>query len=217
MRVAKKFMVIFRNIFASSVANIKAVRIRYWWVILLSALIHRLPFAIFPRESMVDLKRICMILSYLLLLWVFSRNFNFRSFRIMAAGTLLNFIAIVANGGLMPVSPEARQLAEMAFLGPAQYGMVLPEGSGVLLPVSQTNLWFLTDIIPASHHGGVYSPGDIVIAIALIYFILEILFKKNHITQPVQSIAPLKNMENDKNQTNKITDVPIGDREFDLS
>jgi hypothetical protein len=105
----------------------------------------------------------------------------------MTLGTLFNFVAIVANSGLMPVSSEARQLADMTFLGPSQFGMVLPEGSGILLPIDQTNLWFLADIIPASHLGGVYSAGDVLIIIGFIIFLLEVVFGKNSAVQPVSS------------------------------
>lgn len=175
----------------------------------MSALIHRLPFAIFPRESFMDIKKICMILAYLILLWVLFKNFNFRSFRVMALGTLLNFTAIVANGGLMPLSPETRELANMTFMGPSQYGMVLPEGSGILLPVDQTNLWFLTDIIPASHFGGAYSPGDMLIIIAVIIFLLEILFRKNAIRQSSSSPGMQNDMGDSTKNMRELADIPF--------
>jgi len=203
MQPAKKVLSVYRKIFAKSIANLKTVRVRYWWLILLSALIHRLPFAIFARESFVDVKRVCMILSYVLLLWALSRNFNFRSIRIMTLGTLLNFVAIVANSGLMPVSPEARQLADMTFLGPSQFGMVLPEGSGVLLPIDQTNLWFLTDIIPASHLGGVYSPGDVLIGMGFIIFLLEVVFGKSSVVKPASSSGSVDDVVGDRKQVKK--------------
>jgi len=105
----------------------------------------------------------------------------------MSVGTLLNFIAIIVNGGLMPLSPEARQLAQMTPLDQSQLGMVLSEGSGILLPLGQTNLWFITDIIPAHHLGGVYSPGDILIALGFLFFLIEIAFSKNTTAQPTLS------------------------------
>jgi len=105
----------------------------------------------------------------------------------MSVGTLLNFIAIIVNGGLMPLSPEARQLAQMTPLDQSQLGMVLPEGSGILLPLDQTNLWFITDIIPASHLHGVYSPGDVLIALGFLFFLIEIAFSKNTTEQPTLS------------------------------
>jgi hypothetical protein len=122
----------------------------------------------------------------------------------MALGTLLNFIAIVVNGGLMPVSPEARQLADMAFLGPSQFGMVLPQGSGVLLPIDQTNLWFLTDIIPTSHLGGVYSAGDVLIGMGFIIFLLEGVFSKSSAILHVSSPGSVHDVVGDRKQVEKV-------------
>ena len=116
-----------------------------------------------------------MILSYVLLLWALCYNLRFRSIRLMVVGTALNFIAIVANGGLMPVSPEVRELAGMTYMAPSQFGTVLREGSGIFLPLDQTNLWFLTDIIPAGQLGGAYSPGDVIIAFGFVLFLVEVL------------------------------------------
>jgi len=140
MQSKEKELPAWRKVLAGAVTNIREVKIKYWWLILLSALLHRLPFALIPRESLIDLKRICMVVSYVLLLWALSYNFHFRTLRVMTMGTLLNFIAIIVNGGLMPVSPEARELANMAFLDSSQFGIVLPQGSGVLLPIDQTNM-----------------------------------------------------------------------------
>lgn len=78
----------------------------------------------------------------------------------------------------MPVSPEARELAHMTPLDPSQYGMVLPEGSGVFLPLEQTNMWFFTDIIPAHSLHGVCSAGDLLIGFGFVLFFLEVAFSK---------------------------------------
>jgi hypothetical protein len=175
------------TVFSQAISNFKAVKIKYWWVILLSAALHRLPFAIFPQQSMLDLKRVCLSLSYILLFWALSHNLKFKSVRLMVVGTLMNFIGIVANGGLMPVSPEARGLARMTPLDPSQFGMVLPEGSGIYLPLDQTNLWFFTDIIPAHSLGGVLSIGDLLIAFGFFLFFLEVAFNKNRPVEPDKS------------------------------
>ena len=188
MHLLKQASLNFRGSFSEIAARIKFVRIRYWWAILLSAALHRLPFALLPGEAFLDLKRVCMVLSYLLLFWALSANLNFRSMRVMAAGTLLNFIAIVANGCLMPVSPEARELAQMTALEPSRFGMVLPEGSGIYLPIDQTNLWFFTDIIPAHYLGGVFSAGDILIIFGFVLFVIEIAFSKKWLSYHEQSL-----------------------------
>lgn len=121
----------------------------------------------------------------------------------MTLGVLLNFAAIITNGGLMPVSPEARQLAQMIPLDPSQFGMVLPEGSGVLLPLNQTNLWFLTDIIPASHLGGVYSAGDILITMGFFIFLPEATFSRNIISLSNLPSNPVNYTVENKNQIDK--------------
>lgn len=157
----------------SVAANIAAIKIRFGWLIILAVLMHRMPFALSAPSSFVELKKALLVLSYVLLLWALSRNLHLWSMRILTLGTVLNFAAIVANGGLMPVSPEARLQAGMTALGQSGFGKVLPEGTGVLLPIDETNLRFLSDIIPVSLVGGVFSYGDILIGAGLLIFFIE--------------------------------------------
>ncbi len=158
------------NVAISSLADI---RVRFGWLIILAVVLQRMPFALSNPSSFVELKKGLLVLSYVLLLWALSHNFRLWSLRILAMGTVLNFAAILANGGLMPVSPEARLQAGMIDLGPSSLGMVLPEGTGILLSVDQTNLQFLSDIIPISAVG-VFSPGDVVIGVGLLIFFAEV-------------------------------------------
>lgn len=156
----------------SMAANMAAIKIKLGWLIILAVLLQRIPFALSVPSSFVELKKALLILSYVLLLWALSRNLHLGSMRIMALGSVLNFAAIVVNGGLMPVSPEARLQAGMTPIGQPRFGKVLPEGTGVLLPVEQTNLWFLSDIIPVSLVGGVFSLGDVLIGVGLLFFVV---------------------------------------------
>lgn len=155
---------------AENLANIK---IRFGWLIIIAVLVQSIPFALSSPSSFVELKKALLVLSYVLLLWALSRNLNSWGMRILLLGTLLNFVAIVANGGLMPVSPEARLWAGKPAIGESGFGKVLPEGTGVLLPIDQTNLWFMSDIIPVSLVGGVFSPGDVLIGVGLLVFFVE--------------------------------------------
>lgn len=160
--------------FKSLAANMAAIKIKLGWLIVLAVLLQRMPFALSAPPSFVELKKALLVLSYMLLLWALSRNLRLWSMRILALGTVLNFAAIVGNGGLMPVSPEARLQAGMTPIGQPGFGNVLPEGTGVLLPLDQTNLWFLSDIIPISLVGGVFSLGDVVIGVGLLVFFVEV-------------------------------------------
>jgi len=157
----------------SVVANMAAIRIKLGWLIILAVLLQRMPFALSVPSSCVELKKALLVLSYVLLLWALSRNLHLWSMRILALGSVLNFAAIVVNGGLMPVSPEARLQAGMTPIGQPGFGKVLPEGTGILLPVDQTNLWFLSDIFPVSLVGGVFSLGDVLIGVGLLFFFAE--------------------------------------------
>jgi len=157
----------------SLVANMAAIKIKFGWLIILAVLLQRMPFALSAPSSFVEFKKALLVLSYVLLLWALSWNFHHWSIRILLLGTVLNFAAIVANGGLMPVSPAARLQAGMPAIGQPGFGKVLPEGTGVLLPLDQTNLWFLSDIIPISLVGGVFSPGDVLIGVGLFAFFVE--------------------------------------------
>ena len=157
----------------SVVASMAATKIKFGWLIILAVLMQRMPFALSAPSSFVELKKALLVLSYVLLLWALSCNLHHWSMRILLLGTVLNFVAIVANGGLMPVSPEARLQAGMPAIGQHGFGKVLPEGTGVLLAVDQTKLWVLSDIIPISLVGGVFSPGDVLIGVGLLVFVLE--------------------------------------------
>jgi len=119
-----------------------------------------------------------LVASYLLLVWALVRNLHFRSVRVVLFGVLLNLTAIVANGGLMPVSPEARALAGMTDLGGAWLGKVTPQGTGILLTLDQTRLPVFTDIIPWDLVGGVFSVGDVVLGAGVLAFFVELVRRK---------------------------------------
>jgi hypothetical protein len=88
----------------------------------------------------------------------------------IAGGLSLNFLVIALNGGLMPVSPAARQFAGMpALTGPTMN--VTPMSPETLLP-------WLGDVLPLPSWmplANVYSPGDVVVAIGGVIFILKAL------------------------------------------
>lgn len=91
---------------------------------------------------------------------------------VLFVGFLLNAAVMTANGGFMPISPQAW---EAAFGGQAP-----PVGSrpyktkDVLLPRSETALWPLSDVFVLDQRfpkAGVFSPGDALIAAgAAIFF-----------------------------------------------
>jgi hypothetical protein len=157
--------------------NIASFQINYWWLVIIAMLIHRLPFWMYNPSEAMTLKKVAMFISYLVLIFVISRNWKTFAFRLIMVGVLLNFAAVAFNGGLMPVTPEARLNAGMSSIEQAVIGEVLPEGSGILLTKVQTNLWLFTDIIPIEKLGAVCSIGDIIILGGMIVLIIQIVYQ----------------------------------------
>ena len=80
---------------------------------------------------------------------------------------LLNFAAIVSNGGLMPVSPSNMEKTGMGYkLEELALGDAVPRSKNVLLEESDTNLRWLSDRFTwlSDSPFSVFSVGDIVIA-----------------------------------------------------
>jgi Family of unknown function (DUF5317) len=172
--------------------NIREFSFDYWWLAIIALLIRRIPFAVFPPADFISLKKAVLIISYPLLILVLLKNWRYISARLILVGVAMNFIAILANGGLMPVSPEARDIAGML---PVGIGQVLPHGSGILLPLEQTRLWFLTDIIPVRAIYSIFSLGDVIMLCGLVLLIVEVVsFPKkavNKLRKPTLSVDGL--------------------------
>jgi hypothetical protein len=100
----------------------------------------------------------------LLVVWV-AANWRIPGMAIMALGLLLNFAAIVANGGHMPVAPEQ---ARYAGLIDRYTTDALPVRNNSIATAEGVRLWLLTDILalPAGVPlANVYSIGDVLLAI----------------------------------------------------
>ncbi len=89
-----------------------------------------------------------LVLSYLLLLWFSWHNRHLLAVRILGIGILLNFIAVVVNGGLMPVTPETLVRLHPTTTSEDWRPGIVPRGTkDIVIPRAQTRLWFLTDIL----------------------------------------------------------------------
>ncbi len=157
--------------------NSPSFNIKFWWLILFAFSLQWVTLLVLPSSSFVEVKRGMVVLSYLLLLAALSRNLHSWGLRLVIIGTMLNFAAIAANGGLMPVSPESRVAAHgVAAIGSYGIGDILPRSETIILPVDQMRLWFLSDVIPVASFHRVVSVGDIVIVGGLFGFFIESIF-----------------------------------------
>jgi len=112
---------------------------------------------------------IILIASYLLLLIFVWINRRLPGMFIIGLGLLMNLTVMVANGGYMPITPEAvTRVGHEYELQTTEPGARLRNTKDVLLPREQTNLWFLSDIFVAPRPfpiPSVFSPGDVVVAL----------------------------------------------------
>jgi hypothetical protein len=95
-------------------------------------------------------------------------NLNTSGFRVIGAGLGLNFLVIVSNGGLMPISPETvSQMAPYLQAESIQPGLRYLGSKDIILLPEETRLWFLSDIFitprgfPLKY---AFSIGDVFIA-----------------------------------------------------
>ena len=103
--------------------------------------------------------------SYSLLAMVVWANRGTAGMSMIGVGLLLNLAVMVGNGGFMPISQEAvltagvRSAEEL----PAN-GARLPRSKDVVLPIEETRLWFLSDVIaaPGVPVAKVCSVGDLI-------------------------------------------------------
>jgi len=147
-----------------SLLHLAAVRMR-WTPLAFAGLVLQLliftPFADTPIVGVaIPWLYLCSML--LLAVWV-GANWRIPGMAIMAAGLLLNAIAIAANGGYMPVALEAAR----AIGAGARYAANGVHHNSIAL-AEPARLWLLTDIIVVPWpvpFAGVFSPGDLLLTL----------------------------------------------------
>ena len=112
--------------------------------------------------------RVTNVLQYLVLITAIGFNLHIREIRLMGLGVLSNFLALTANGGLMPISASAAKIGGI-------WKMIDPAAGTKLvrhaIMTSETRLKPLTDLIPVPGFHTVLSIGDVVLAIGIFLLI----------------------------------------------
>lgn len=152
------------------------VPVRHLWVVPV-ALALQLPLMRADAVTASDLflPRLAFGASYLLLVWVLWANRRLPGISWLAAGVFLNGLAIVANGGWMPIAPQA-----VAALGDGAWPVGTHHGTfkDVVLLRSATRLWFLSDVfvIPRPFPWPTaFSIGDILIVVGVARFAWQVV------------------------------------------
>lgn len=123
------------------------------------------------------LRRVLFPASYLLLLPFVWANRRRLGILVISAGLLLNFVAIAANGGLMPISPDTLRSAGLEEqLAGLESGDPVPLSKDVLLERGETRLWPLTDVLVWENPSNVraFSVGDAVMTAGLLIAVADL-------------------------------------------
>jgi hypothetical protein len=156
MTLALAFLLLLLTVPAAGgrLSALEEVRLRWVWLVALAFAIQVLIVTVVP-EGDETLHRVVHVMTYALAGACIVRNLReLRFMWVIALGGLLNFIAIAANGGVMPASRGALATA----------GLEVQSGSFANSDfVESAHVWFLGDVfaIPAGWPGAnVFSVGD---------------------------------------------------------
>jgi len=151
------------------------VEIRSGWLAVVALLLQIIVIYVGFGEAGV-FRRFVFPSSYVLLLAFVVLNRRRIGFLVIGAGMLLNFLAVVSNGGLMPVTPADAEKAGMGYrIEGVELGEAIPRSKNVLLEASDTHLNWLSDRFTwvSGSPFAVFSAGDIIIAAGLAIVLLE--------------------------------------------
>jgi len=152
--------------------------LRYIWVIFIAFLPQF--FAFYLPSTRIwypdSLAAISLIISQILLLIFCWLNRHLAGIWILAFGTALNLVVIVANGGFMPISPEtAGHLISQGTLQTLQEGSRFGYGKDILLSPENTSLVWLSDRFTLPEwcsYQVAFSSGDIGIAVGTFWLMV---------------------------------------------
>jgi hypothetical protein len=135
-------------------SGLEDVRLRWVWLVVVAFALQVVLVTLVP-EGDTTVHRVAHVMTYALAGVCVVRNLKeLRFLWVVALGGLLNFVAIAANGGVMPASRGALETAGLSVRSGSFANSDLVEGA---------NVWWLGDVfaIPAGWPGAnVFSVGD---------------------------------------------------------
>jgi hypothetical protein len=151
---------------------------RLWWVVPLIAIAQAILTRLSHPPSRLELwhpRPLLMIVSYIILWAVVWLNRHLPGMGVVLVGVSCNSLVIAANGGYMPIAPEALQ---RICIGADQIplGNVLAGSKDVLLARQQTLFWILGDalVIPEPFPWPTaMSIGDVLLAVGVFLLIVR--------------------------------------------
>lgn len=153
------------------------LRLRYAWLVLAAVVLqYLLVYDILPWPALpgISLVYLLTVVSYLMLLGMVWANRSLPGMLLVGLGIASNLIVMMANGGWMPITPEA-----VEWLG---HSSRVAEGSvarvwgskDIVLPRGSTRLWWLSDVfvlVPPFPVASAFSIGDMLTAVGVFWLL----------------------------------------------
>ncbi len=100
--------------------------------------------------------------------------------KLVALGLILNVTVTIANGGWMPITPEAAHFVYRDKV-PIEIGIRLPRSKSIVLDKEDTNLWILSDIIriKVPWRRAALSIGDVLLVAGIAQSIFQVTSKED--------------------------------------
>jgi hypothetical protein len=151
-----------------SLRHFAALRLRWLPLVIIGFVLQLLIFTPFANTPVIAFATLPIyVLSLVLVtIWV-AANWRVPGMTLIAIGLALNVAVIAANGGHMPVSPDAARLA-------GKYDMLVTDDPAISKHIvavdGQVRLWLLSDLIAVPKgvpFAAVLSIGDIVLTVGI--------------------------------------------------
>ena len=130
-------------------SGLAQLNLRWVWLIIAGLAVQVVAMGYVGRGwSFVTANRPAIIIfTYLVVLIGLARNWRIPGMLLIAFGFLLNFTAITANGGQMPITRETIEASGQNWLlADTSDGQPVYQSKDILLTRDQTRLWALTDV-----------------------------------------------------------------------
>ena len=159
--------------------RIAALPLRFAWI-LIFAIILQIPLLRAPAVSSHDLRlqQALLLLSYLLLVVFVGLNWRITGIRVVGMGLGLNLLAIVANGGFMPVTAQTLvRINPGSQLSDWTAGVHYPGSKDVIRLPQEIYFWVFSDLFilpPPFPLPTAFSLGDLLIALGIIWTLVSL-------------------------------------------
>jgi hypothetical protein len=167
-------------------ARLADLRIVHAWLALAAvALQYPLVYDLLGQRTIagVPLAVAVMAATYAMLLWFVWANRRLPGLPLLGVGLLLNLVVMAANGGWMPITPEAlARLGRLSWVTGRASPHKVWSAKDIMLAQAQTRLWGLSDIfvLPAPFPvPTAFSVGDVLVALGVFWLLQRVLLPES--------------------------------------